>query len=242
MTEIKVNNLGITLGGRKVLSDINLTLDAGKSCVVLGGSGCGKSVLMKSIIGLLVPDKASEVTINNIKYTTQSITERKDLVEQFGMLFQGGALFDSLKIWENIAFRPKYHDKISTEVAKELAAAKLKQVGLDSDVMFKYPKELSGGMQKRAALARTIAHDPKIIFFDEPTTGLDPINAVKIAHLIRELSDKIQATTLTITHDMPAARIIADKAAMLRDGSLIWQGNDIDKAGDDYVRRFINPI
>lgn len=241
MANIKVENLSITLNGRKILDNINLDIKEGQSFAIMGGSGCGKSVLIKSIIGLLKPDAGSQVTINGQVYKQESINQRGDFLKNFGMLFQGGALFDSMTIWENISFEPANLRKLTRKDAKALALLKLKQVGLEESVMYKYPKELSGGMQKRAALARAIANDPKIIFFDEPTAGLDPVMAHKISQLIRKLSKEMKATTVTITHDINCVKIIADKVAMIKDGQIYWQGASLDKVRDKYVREFIAP-
>lgn len=240
MTAISVKNLSITLKDRKILDNINLDIESGQSYTILGGSGCGKSVLIKSMIGLLIPDQGTEVTIGDEKYSRQPIGKRPHLLEQFGMLFQGGALFDSMKIWENISFQPRNQHKLTRKDAYDLAHSKLKLVGLEEEVLLKYPKELSGGMQKRVALARAIANNPKIIFFDEPTAGLDPINAAKISHLIRKLSHEIKATTVTITHDMHCVQIISDKIGMLEHGNLIWEGKSLKGISNSRVKQFVS--
>lgn len=240
MPKIEVKNLSITLGGRKILKDVSFTVKGGQSYVILGPSGCGKSVLIKSIIGLLQPDKGSEVTIGKHTFRCEKISKRKTFLEDFGMLFQACALFDSMTIWENISFQSRSCHKLSVSDAQELAREKLKLVGLGADVLFKYPKELSGGMQKRAALARAVANEPKIIFFDEPTTGLDPINASNISHFIREFSKETGATIISVTHDMNCTNTIADKIGMLKDGELIWEGSSLYNIKNPYVKKFVN--
>lgn len=240
MTQIDVKNLSITLGDRKILKDVNLSVESGQSYVILGPSGCGKSVLIKSIIGLLTPDEGSEVIIGKHIFHREKISKRKAFLDDFGMLFQACALFDSMTIWENISFQSRSCKKLTIKQAQDLAKEKLEFVGLGKDVLFKYPKELSGGMQKRAALARAIANNPKVIFFDEPTTGLDPINASKISRFIRKLVDDTGATAISITHDMNCTNTIADKIGMLRDGELIWQGNSLHDIKDLYVKSFVD--
>ena len=214
-----------------VLQGVNLTVTKGTSCVIIGGSGSGKSVLLKCILGLEKPD-CGTVLIDG---------QSQMPMERFGMLFQGGALFDSLPIWRNVAFRP-LQAGMSLKDARRLAISKLDRVGLPADVADLVPAELSGGMAKRASLARAIATDPDIIFFDEPTTGLDPIRAAKINALIREVVTDIGATTITITHDMTTVRAVADQVAMLKEGVIHWQGtpDDIDRCTDKDVMQFIN--
>ncbi len=228
--------------GRKIVLDgIDLTIEQGESVVVIGGSGTGKSVLIKCILGLLKPDTGS-IQIDGQEVTHLSRSEREIIMRKFGMLFQGGALFDSLPVWENITFALLQNKAITRAKAKELAVEKLKSVGLGADVANLSPSELSGGMQKRVALARAIAANPEIIFFDEPTTGLDPIMADVINELIVKCSKELGATTLTITHDMASVRKIASRVAMLYNGKLIWQGgaDSIDKSGNDYVDQFVH--
>jgi phospholipid/cholesterol/gamma-HCH transport system ATP-binding protein len=210
--------------GRKVVLDgIDLTIEKGESLVVIGGSGSGKSVLIKSILGIVTPDKGS-IKIDGEEVTKLSFKERQEVLRKFGMLFQGGALFDSLPVWKNISFALLKNQGLEPAQAKELAIEKLKSVGLTEDVANLSPAELSGGMQKRVALARAIATSPEIIFFDEPTTGLDPIMSDVINQLIVQCSKNLGATTLTITHDMASVRRIAHKVAMIYEGKIIWQG------------------
>jgi len=239
--KIKVSNLHKSFGSKKVLKGIDLEVKKGDSLVVIGGSGCGKSVLLKNIIGLITPTKGS-VQIDGQETVKLKENERNNLMHKFGYLFQGGALFDSLSIWENIAFGLIQAEGMDKKQAKEIAINKLNSVGLGSDVGELYPDEISGGMQKRVSLARSIATEPEIIFFDEPTTGLDPIMADVINDLIVKCSEEVGATTITITHDMSSVRKIADDVAMLYEGHFIWQGkkSDIDHSGSPYVEQFIH--
>ena len=239
--KIEIRGLYKAFGSKVVLDGIDLDVEKGTSMVVIGGSGTGKSVLIKCILGILTPDKGS-IKIDGVEVTTLSRRDRQAIMRKFGMLFQGGALFDSIKVWENITFALLQNKQISKAQARELAVEKLKSVGLGADVANLSPSELSGGMQKRVALARAIAANPEIIFFDEPTTGLDPIMADVINELIVKCSKDLGATTLSITHDMASARKIAHRIAMLYKGKLIWQGaaSEIDKSGNDYVDQFVH--
>lgn len=239
--KIELSGVYKAFGSKKVLDGIDLTINQGESLVVIGGSGSGKSVLIKCILGILTPDKGI-IKIDGIDVSKLSRRERQQLMRKFGMLFQGGALFDSLPVWENIAFALLQNNVLDRKSAKELAIEKLKSVGLSPDVANLSPSELSGGMQKRVALARAIAANPEIIFFDEPTTGLDPIMADVINHLIVKCSKELGATTLTITHDMASVRRIASRVAMIYQGKLIWQGDikDIENSKNAYVDQFIH--
>jgi phospholipid/cholesterol/gamma-HCH transport system ATP-binding protein len=239
--KIIVENLTKSFGNKQVLNGIDFEVAKGESLVILGGSGSGKSVCIKVIASLM------QKTSGNIKIDGQEISQlrgddRDELMSKFGFLFQGGALFDSLPVWENVAFRLLNANKMSKKQAREIAIEKLESVGLGSKVADLYPSELSGGMQKRAALARAVAAKPEIIFFDEPTTGLDPIMADVINDLIIKNSKELGATTISITHDMHSARRIADKIAMLYEGRIIWFGDvkDIDNSGNPYLDQFIN--
>ena len=228
--------------GRKVVLDgVDLRIDHGQSLVVIGGSGTGKSVMIKCVLGILRPD-AGQIFVDGQEISHLHGRARDRVLKKFGMLFQGSALFDSLPVWENVAFGLIQGRGVSRARAKELAIEKLAKVGLGSDVATLYPAELSGGMQKRVGLARAIAADPEIIFFDEPTTGLDPIMADVINELIVSTVKDLGVTTLSITHDMVSARKIADRIAMLYKGKIIWNGPtaDIDASGNPYVDQFIH--
>lgn len=235
--KIEIRNLYKAFGRKNVLNGVDLDVKKGESLVVIGCSGTGKSVLIKCIQGLLLPDMGS------IKIDGEEVIDsKKNIHEKMGMLFQGAALFDSLSVWENVAFVLLEHDKMSRKNAKIEAIRVLRQVGLAADVADLSPAELSGGMQKRVGLARAIIHNPEIIFFDEPTTGLDPIMADVINDLIIESARGLGATTLTITHDMASARKIADKIAMLYQGKIVWSGTvkEMDKSDNPYLRQFIS--
>ncbi len=239
--KIEVKNLCKSFGRKVVLDGIDLTIGQGESVVVIGGSGSGKSVLLKCILGIITPDSGS-IMIDGEEVTNLSMRERQEVMRKFGMLFQGGALFDSLPVWENITFALLQNHQISRREAHQLAEEKLKAVGLKPEVADLSPAELSGGMQKRVALARAIAAKPEIIFFDEPTTGLDPIMADVINQLIVKCSSELGASTLSITHDMASVRKIAQWVAMLYHGKIIWQGaaGDIDRSGNDHVDQFVH--
>jgi phospholipid/cholesterol/gamma-HCH transport system ATP-binding protein len=239
--KIKLENLHKAFGSKVVLDGVNLEVAKGDSLVIIGGSGSGKSVLIKSIMNIVKPDSGS-IQIDGKETIHATKRERDELMLKFGMLFQGGALFDSLSVWENIAFRLINNEKMSRKQAYEVAVQKLIQVGLGEAVAHLSPSELSGGMQKRVALARAIASNPEIIFFDEPTTGLDPIMADVINDLIVKCCKELGATTISITHDMHSARKIGNKLAMIYKGKIIWYGNakDIDNSGNEYVDQFIH--
>jgi phospholipid/cholesterol/gamma-HCH transport system ATP-binding protein len=238
---IALQNIHKQFGNKSVLNGVNLSVDRGKSLVIIGGSGSGKSVTLKCVLGLLQPDTGT-IQVNGNETTTMSNRERKKTLASFGMLFQGAALFDSLPVWENVAFGLIQGKGLNKNDAKEIAIEKLRRVGLTPDVGELSPAELSGGMQKRVGLARAIAAEPEIIFFDEPTTGLDPIMADVINDLIVECVQDLGATTMTITHDMASARKIADNIAMLYQGKIIWDGpkSDIDQSNNEYVEQFIH--
>ncbi len=239
----KIALSGVTkrFGPKKVLNGIDLQVGKGESLVVIGGSGTGKSVMLKCILGLLQPDSGS-IRVDGQETTSLRPRERERMLHKFGMLFQGAALFDSLTVWENVAFGLMQGEHMPRAQAKEIAIAKLGAVGLTPDVGELSPSELSGGMQKRVGLARAIADEPEIIFFDEPTTGLDPIMADVINELIVQCVKDLGATAVTITHDMASARKIADRIAMIYQGQIIWTGHasDIDQSGNPYVDQFVH--
>ncbi len=239
--KIEVKGLRKAFGHKRVLNGVDLTICKGESLVVIGGSGTGKSVLIKCIQGLIMPDSGS-IKIDDTETVGAPRKESEKLYTTMGMLFQGGALFDSLSVWENVAFDLLENQKMPRRQAREKAIEVLRQVGLGSDVADLSPSELSGGMQKRVGLARAIATRPEIIFFDEPTTGLDPIMADVINDLIIDSVKKLGASALTITHDMASARKIADRIAMLYQGKIIWQGTvaEMDKTDNPYVLQFVN--
>ncbi|WP_112312355.1 ABC transporter ATP-binding protein [Pseudogemmobacter bohemicus] len=226
-------------GSNQVLNGVDLSIARGESMVIIGGSGTGKSVMLKSVLGLVTPDRGT-ITLDGQDVLKQ---ERDAFLARFGMLFQGAALFDSMPVWENVAFRLLRGSlKRPRSEAREVAVEKLRRVGLGPQVADLFPAELSGGMQKRVGLARAIAAGPEIIFFDEPTTGLDPIMSGVINELIREIVTEMGATAMTITHDMTSVRAIADKVAMLHGGIVRWTGTvaEMDATSDPYVQQFIH--
>lgn len=236
---IELTHVAKAFGTHVVLRDISLSLPTGQSMVIIGGSGTGKSVLLKCILGLVTPDSG------RIALDGEDVTkgDRDAFLARFGMLFQGSALFDSMRVWENVAFRLRRGPKaLPRAEAKAVAVEKLRRVGLKPSVADLFPAELSGGMQKRVGLARAIAADPEVIFFDEPTTGLDPIMSGVINDLIREIVTEMGATAMTITHDMTSVRAIADRVAMLHDGLIRWTGPvaEMDAAPDPYLQQFIH--
>ena len=243
MASPKISLRGVTkaFGPKKVLQGIDLDVAPGESMVVIGGSGSGKSVLLKCVLGLLQADNGS-IRIDDEETARLTNSSRSRVMRKFGMLFQGGALFDSLRVWENVAFGPIQSDGVPPEQARQVAITKLGAVGLGPEIGELFPSELSGGMQKRVALARAIAREPEIIFFDEPTTGLDPIMADVINDLIVKCVSDLGATAISITHDMASARKIGHRIGMLYEGKLIWQGPvaEIDRSNNAHVDQFIH--
>ena len=239
--KISIKNVKKSFGSKTVLNGLNLDLFAGESLVVIGGSGTGKSVMLKNILGLLEPDSGS-IEVDGSEVVGINSKEREKTLSKIGMLFQNAALFDSLTVWENVAFPLVQGKKASREMAKVAAFEKLKAVGLTEEVAELYPVEISGGMKKRVGLSRAIVTEPEILFFDEPTTGLDPIMGDIINDLIVSCVKTLGATALSITHDMASAFKIADRIAMLYQGKIIWLGEtkDIRNTGNDYVEQFIN--
>lgn len=236
---IEIIDLHKSFGNHHVLKGVNLKIEKGESMVVIGGSGSGKSVLLKHIIGILKPDKGN-ILIDGIDITKLNERELYEIRKKFGMLFQMAALFDSLTVWENVGFALTRQKKMKDEEVKKIASEKLRLVGLVNveDLM---PSELSGGMKKRVGLARAIAHEPEILLYDEPTTGLDPIMADAINDLIIEMKNKLSVTSVAITHDMHSAYKIADRIAMLYDGKIIGTGtpDEIKNTEDPVIKQFI---
>ena len=239
--KIELTDVHKAFGPKKVLTGVNLTVEKGRSLVVIGGSGSGKSVTIKCILGLMNPDQGS-IKVDGHETVGMPPHAREKMLAKFGMLFQGAALFDSLPVWENVGFGLFQSKRMKRKEAKEVAIDNLRKVGLPADVGDLFPAELSGGMQKRVGLARAIASQPEVIFFDEPTTGLDPIMADVINELIVERVKDLGATTLSITHDMASARKIADDIAMIYKGKIIWRGpaSQIDETGNAMVEQFVH--
>lgn len=238
MYKIEIANLCKKFGDKVILDNLNLNVYDKESLVILGRSGEGKSVLIKNISTLLKPDSGT------IKIDGVDITKTKNkfnLMNRFGYLFQNGALFDSLTVWENISFKLLNNFKFSKKQARKIAIEKLEIVDLNENIADLYPSELSGGMQKRVSLARAIACDPDIIFFDEPTTGLDPITAEKINDLIIKTTKIVGATAITITHDIHSAKKISDRIVLLSKGKIVWEGNrfDIEDTDNELLNRFL---
>jgi phospholipid/cholesterol/gamma-HCH transport system ATP-binding protein len=239
--KIHLKDVRKAFGDKQVLNGVSLDIEPGESVVVIGGSGTGKSVLIKCILGILTAD-SGVIAVDGEDVTHLRAAERDQVNRKFGMLFQGAALFDSLPVWENVAFGLIQGTRMSRAEAKQRAIETLAKVGLAPEAGELSPSELSGGMQKRVGLARAIAGDPEIVFFDEPTTGLDPIMADVINDLIIACVKDKGITALSITHDMHSARKIGDRIAMLYDGKLIWVGGakDVDTAGNPYVDQFVH--
>lgn len=238
---LELRGLEKTLGGRAVLRGVDLSVAAGRSLVVLGGSGAGKSVTIKCALGLIEPD-AGKVLVEGRDVTHTPPARRTGAAASFGMLFQGGALFDSLPVWENVAFRLIFGEGMPRRQARERAIETMRRVRLGPEQADKFPIELSGGMQKRASLARAIITRPKVLFFDEPTTGLDPITADAINDLIIEMVRDLNCAAISITHDIASAEKIADECAMLYEGRIIWRGPaaQLRSSGDARVDQFVH--
>jgi phospholipid/cholesterol/gamma-HCH transport system ATP-binding protein len=239
---IVLDNVHKSFGTKHVLRGVNVGVGKGRSLVIIGGSGTGKSVTLKCILGLLQPDSGS-IRIGGEEIIGLKGEARDRMLARFGMLFQGAALFDSLNVWRNVAFGLMQGEKkMKAREAKAIAIDKMAQVGLGPELANANPADLSGGMRKRVGLARAIAPEPEIIFFDEPTTGLDPIMGDVINNLIVDCTKRLGATTITITHDMASARKIADDIAMIYKGKIVWHGpaNEIDCSNNPYVDQFIH--
>jgi phospholipid/cholesterol/gamma-HCH transport system ATP-binding protein len=238
--KIELKKVCKSFGSKVVLKDLDLSVADGESVVVIGGSGTGKSVMLKCILGLLKPD-SGEILIDGQPIIDQPSHIREKILLKTGMLFQYAALFDSLPVWENVAFGLMQAHGMKRKAAKEIAIEKLSLVGLGPELADKNPAELSIGMQKRVGLARAIAADPEVIFFDEPTTGLDPIMGDVIDSLIRDCTQRLGASTLTISHDMESAQKIGDRIALLYKGNVVWSGpaKEIETCGNPYVEQFV---
>jgi len=239
MKKIEINSLYKKFGYKNVLVDINFSVEEGESLVILGKSGTGKSVLLKCISGLIKPNSGKIFYDNKLL----SSKTKNDFFEQFGMLFQGGALFDSLKIWENITFKQKYFGKKNSSInRKNLAKEKLNQVGLEENIIELFPNQISGGMQRRVAIARAIALNPKIVFFDEPTAGLDPFSSNLINKLIKNIISELGATAVTISHDKDTIINIADRAIILDNNLIKWDGkiNEKEIKENKYLSNYWN--
>ena len=239
--QIIIRGLNKAFGSKIVLKDLDLDIDKASSIAVIGASGTGKSVLLKCLLGLIEADSGS-ILIDGIEMIGASRTTREDALRKFGMLFQGGALFDSLPIWENIIFRYRQGKTLSYGEARDVAEAALRDVNLEPRVLDLFPAEISGGMQKRVALARAVVDKPDILLFDEPTTGLDPITSGVINKLIRNAVDRLGATAITITHDMTSVRAISDQVAMIYEGNILWKGTTdaMDKTKNAVLDQFVH--
>ena len=240
-TQIKIKGLSKAFGEKVVLDNLDLDIPKGKSIAVIGASGTGKSVLLKCVLGLIEADQGS-ITVDGVETLGASRQTREDVLKKFGMLFQGGALFDSLKIWENVVFRYRQGKNLNLAELRDAAEQALADVNLEPRVMDLYPAEISGGMQKRVALARAVVDRPEILLFDEPTTGLDPITSGVINRLIRSAVDRLGGTAITISHDMTSIRAIADDVAMLHGGRVIWKGpvGDMDQTDNPILDQFVH--
>ena len=239
--KISIKNLAKSFSGKSVLTDVTVDVAPQESLVIIGTSGCGKSVTLKCLLGLITPD-SGDILIDGVNVVGQSRAERETMLHRFGMTFQFGALFDSLPIWENITFRLRQKQKMKKAKARDIASDIVGQLGLGAHVIDQYPAELSGGMQKRVALARAIADKPEILLFDEPTSGLDPITGGVIDNLITDSVKRLGATAITISHDMASVRRIADKVAMIHQGRVLWSGpvSEMDKSGIEEVDQFVH--
>ena len=237
---IRVKNLSKSFNNKTIIKNISCQFERGKTSLIIGQTGSGKTVFLKCLLGLLKPDSGT-IKIEKKEIYSNKFNYNQNKNIKIGMLFQGGALFDSLNIWRNISFSA-LQNKISEKECKKIAIETLEKVGLNPNVADLYPSELSGGMQKRVSLGRAIFSEPDIIFFDEPTTGLDPITADVINKLILEKVNDLGATALTITHDMSSARTIASKVYMLHEGNIIWGDsvNEMEKTKNEYILQFVN--
>lgn len=239
--KIEMQNVAKAFGDNQVLRDVSLSVAAEESLAIIGTSGCGKSVTLKCLLGLLRADSGS-IRIDGQELIHATRADLECVRRRFGMTFQFGALFDSITIWENVTFRLRQRQRLSKTESRDIAAETITQLGLAAHVIDQYPAELSGGMQKRVALARAIADKPEVLLFDEPTSGLDPITGGVIDRLIIDSVRRLGATAITISHDMASVRRIADKVAMVHNGTIIWCGpaSEMDDTGIAEVDQFVH--
>jgi len=238
---IELVNIDKSFNHKSVLKSVNLKIFKGKSLVIIGRSGSGKSVLLKCLLGILKPNKG-KVYIENNDFFNLDIYNKEKLLKKFGVTFQGNALFDSLRIWENISFKINQHEDYSTQKLKEKVELTIKLVGLNDSIFYLYPSQISGGMQKRVAIARAIIDEPEFLIFDEPTAGLDPVTGSKINNLIIDNVKRLGSTSITITHDMDSVKKIADNVAMIDNGEIIWHGDkeSLSVSNNKLLNQFIN--
>ena len=238
---IELVNIEKSFNYKTVLKGVNLKIFKGKSLVIIGKSGSGKSVLLKCLLGILKPNKG-KVYIENNDFFNLDIYNKERLLKKFGVTFQGNALFDSLRIWENISFKINQHEDYSTQKLKEKVELTIKLVGLNDSIFYLYPSQISGGMQKRVAIARAIIDEPEFLIFDEPTAGLDPVTGSKINNLIVDNVKRLGSTSITITHDMDSVKKIADNVAMIDNGEIIWHGDkeSLSVSNNKLLNQFIN--
>ena len=238
---IEIFNLSKTFDNKDILKKINLKITKGESLVIIGKSGSGKSLLMKCVLGILKPSQG-EIFIKNKKFFSIKRDEQDLILKSIGVTFQGNALFDSMRIWENISFKLSQNNFFKFSQLKEKVEFSLNQVGLSNSIMYQFPSQLSGGMQKRVAIARAIIDEPEILIFDEPTSGLDPVTGNKINSLIIDNVKRLGSTSITITHDLSSLNKIANKVAMINEGKIIWYGQkqDLKKSKNKTLNEFIN--
>ena len=238
---IEILNLSKNFDNKNILKKINLKITKGESLVIIGKSGSGKSLLMKCVLGILKPSQG-EILIKNKNFFSVKRDEQDLILKSIGVTFQGNALFDSMRIWENISFKLSQNNFFKFSQLKEKVEFSLNQVGLSNSIMYQFPSQLSGGMQKRVAIARAIIDEPEILFFDEPTSGLDPVTGNKINSLIIDIVKRLGSTSITITHDLSSLNKIANKVAMINEGKIIWHGEkeDLQKSKNKTLNEFIN--
>ena len=238
---IEILNLSKNFDNKNILKKINLKINKGESLVIIGKSGSGKSLLMKCVLGILKPSQG-EILIKNKNFFSIKRDEQDLILKSIGVTFQGNALFDSMRIWENISFKLSQNNFFKFSQLKEKVEFSLNQVGLSNSIMYQFPSQLSGGMQKRVAIARAIIDEPEILIFDEPTSGLDPVTGNKINSLIIDNVKRLGSTSITITHDLSSLNKIANKVAMINEGKIIWYGEkqDLQKSKNKTLNEFIN--